>query len=221
MSFDPGFKPKFRGIFNRDPNARVLEQVIQWHHERRDGSYNFDNEEKPQPAAESSEQAKQRKASAAQKVAPRSDIDKDEDNSTRKGDIKTRFIFRYWPRDPHGPYADLIPGKIIGNGVKSWGASLLDFYRMRTIPQTAYIEKLSSGSRIAAWCRANNELDWAKEELAWEEEEAVPLEQHPFDIATLISDNDYLLSKGFLPVKPLPRPPDGMEVDPTFKVSTD
>ncbi|KAI6101863.1 hypothetical protein F5141DRAFT_273012 [Pisolithus sp. B1] len=95
-------------------------------------------------------------------------------------DQKKRAVFRVWPRDPKGkviiPNETLRGGKVAPNGILSWGATLYDFYSIKPIPDNPYAITYLSGSRIAAAVRKIGELEHAKDELEWADNEDDPHE---------------------------------------------
>ncbi|KAI6007489.1 hypothetical protein EDC04DRAFT_2544168, partial [Pisolithus marmoratus] len=56
------------------------------------------------------------------------------------------------------------------------GTTLYDFYSVKPISQNPYAITYLSGSRIAAAVRALGELEHAKDELEWVDEEDDPRE---------------------------------------------
>ncbi|EIW86206.1 hypothetical protein CONPUDRAFT_46529, partial [Coniophora puteana RWD-64-598 SS2] len=112
----------------------------------------------------------------------------------RPDDTRNRVIFRYWPRDPNGQVIKPSPlrGKEAPNGMNLWGATLYDFYRTRRIPDSPYLSTISTGSRLAKTMREFGELEHAKDEIAWADEEADPKELPPCDIGRLVMDHDFL-----------------------------
>ncbi|KAI6007492.1 hypothetical protein EDC04DRAFT_2582786 [Pisolithus marmoratus] len=102
---------------------------------------------------------------------------------------KRRAIFRTWPRDPNGKV--ILPngirgGKVAPNGIPSWGATLYDFYSVEPVPDNPCAMTYISGSRIAAAVRAIGELEHAKDELEWADEEEDPHEIPVADTGELI-----------------------------------
>ncbi|TDL18078.1 hypothetical protein BD410DRAFT_775301 [Rickenella mellea] len=129
------------------------------------------------------------------------DDEKEEDSSKEIAASKrpkTRFIFRQWPRNPAGYVIDNIPdGKMALNiSNKLWGASLYDFYRVRRIPDCPNLSTISTGSKLAAWAKANNELEWAKDEIKCSELETNPRETKPMSITTLIEASEIFARAG-------------------------
>src|SRR5271156_3658813 len=96
--------------------------------------------------------------------------------------LRTRFVFRFWPRDPNGQVAQLKRGKVAPNGLDLWGATLYDFYRVKSIPSGSDDLTVSTGSMIAASMRELGEIEWARNEIAWADEEQEPHEVFPYDI---------------------------------------
>ena len=102
---------------------------------------------------------------------------------------KKRAIFRDWPRDPNGRTlrAGLeFRGKEAPNGFLSWGATLYDFYRVRSMPRESWLIAITSGSRIAATVRAAGETELSANQLAWADREADPCEVPVVDPGELI-----------------------------------
>jgi len=73
------------------------------------------------------------------------------------------------------------------NEIQHWGATLFDFYHVRHTPDSGALQTTSTGSKLAAWMKANGE-DYAKEELELAEEEEDPKVIFPCDIAKLVED---------------------------------
>jgi hypothetical protein len=103
---------------------------------------------------------------------------------------RTRFAFRWWPRNPNGPFllSSEAKGKEASNGLKNWGATLYDFYRVLRSPTNSIKIQIFSGSRLAAKMQEINELDCAQDELAWAASEDEPQELFPYDIGILIRE---------------------------------
>ncbi|RDB22951.1 hypothetical protein Hypma_009907 [Hypsizygus marmoreus] len=92
--------------------------------------------------------------------------------STRK-----RMIFRSWPRSPTGkPITpeNTIKGKQTPNGIQLWGATIFDFYRVRRLPDVPNLSTITTGSKLMRWMKANNELEYARDEIEWAEHEEDP-----------------------------------------------
>ncbi|KIJ59032.1 hypothetical protein HYDPIDRAFT_33544 [Hydnomerulius pinastri MD-312] len=96
---------------------------------------------------------------------------------------KKRMVFRTWPRDPSGKslVENAIRGKRAGNGLDLWGATLYDFYHVRRVPDLAGFITISTGSKLAAEMKDFSELDAAKDEFAWAEQEEFPRELPAWD----------------------------------------
>ncbi|KAI0046803.1 hypothetical protein FA95DRAFT_1519847 [Auriscalpium vulgare] len=104
-------------------------------------------------------------------------------------DGRRRIVVRQWPRAPDGPVLKGSPdGKMAGNGWPLWGATLMDFFYVRRIPNVPGLATISSGSRLAAWARHVGELTAADEEIAWADAEAEPVQLHPYPIWKRIED---------------------------------
>jgi hypothetical protein len=105
-----------------------------------------------------------------------------------------RNIFLKWPRDPKGKY--ITPensgsGKMAPNKAQLWGATLFDFYSTRRFPDILNLMTLSSGSKLAAWMKANGE-DYAKDQLEFAENEEHPHIILPYEITELIQIHDVM-----------------------------
>ncbi|KAF8955685.1 hypothetical protein BDZ97DRAFT_1764584 [Flammula alnicola] len=116
----------------------------------------------------------------------------------RRLDARTtshRFVFQTWPRDPHGK--GITPenshrGKEAPNGLQLWGATLSDFYIVYRWPDMHDLLTTSSGSKLAAWMKANGE-SYAQDCIEGAEEEEEPREIHPCDIGERIEDAERLI----------------------------
>ncbi|KAK0491682.1 hypothetical protein IW261DRAFT_1389570 [Armillaria novae-zelandiae] len=107
-------------------------------------------------------------------------------------DVRKRAIVREWPRDPKGPIMkSTLPGKVAGNNQPLWGATVLDFFRTSRKPDCPYLLTISTGSKLCAWMKEIGELEHAKDEIAWAEDEAEPEELLPCDMAKLLRDDDH------------------------------
>ncbi len=51
---------------------------------------------------------------------------------------------------------------------------------------------IANSSRLLAWAKEVGELKHAEDEIAWAEEEESPKELFPYDMACLLSDEDYM-----------------------------
>ena len=89
-----------------------------------------------------------------------------------------------------------IHGKETPNGFLSWGATLYDFYYVRTIPLVENLITMTSGSRIAAAVRAIGETDAAVDELAWADQEEHPREVPVVDPGELALSAELRISLG-------------------------
>ncbi|KAK0190282.1 hypothetical protein F5146DRAFT_1193702 [Armillaria mellea] len=87
-------------------------------------------------------------------------------------------------RDPGRPEACYC------NNQPLWGATVLDFFRILRMPDCISLSTISTGSKLCAWMKEIGELEHAKEEIAWAEQEAEPEELFPCDMATLLKDED-------------------------------
>ncbi|KAJ2915526.1 hypothetical protein MD484_g4875, partial [Candolleomyces efflorescens] len=108
---------------------------------------------------------------------------------------KHRKVFSEWPRDPNGPI--LRPeesklGKMLGNKVQFWGATLMDFYYVRRIPDCPNLATISTGSKLARWMKDKGE-NYATDQLLRAEREPYPQEVTPYPIGGLLES----LSGGF------------------------
>ena len=103
-----------------------------------------------------------------------------------------RFVFSTWPRDPKGK--PITPdnsklGKMTANEIQHWGATLFDFYHVRRMPHFGGLQTTSTGSKLAAWMKANGE-DYAEDELELAEQEEDPREIFPCDIVKLVETTE-------------------------------
>ncbi len=106
-------------------------------------------------------------------------------------DVRRRVIVREWPRDPKGPIMKATPpGKVAGNNQPLWGATVLDFFRTRRIPDCENLSTISTGGKLCAWMKEIGELEHAKDEIAWAEDEVDPEELFPCDMAALLRVDD-------------------------------
>jgi hypothetical protein len=108
---------------------------------------------------------------------------------------KHRKVFSEWPRDPNG--AILRPeesrlGKMLANKVQFWGATLMDFYYVRRIPDCPNLATISTGSKLARWMKDKGET-YATDQLARAEREPFPEEVIPYPVGGLLES----LSGGF------------------------
>ncbi|KAF8955687.1 hypothetical protein BDZ97DRAFT_1709159 [Flammula alnicola] len=113
----------------------------------------------------------------------------------RRLDARTtrhRHVFLWWPRDPKGKW--ITPensrrGKEAPNGQQIWGATLFDFYTVYRFPEMHGLVTWSSGSKLAAWMKDNEEF-YARDCIDGAEEEEEPRMIHPCDISQLIKDSE-------------------------------
>ena len=82
------------------------------------------------------------------------------------------------------------PGKVAGNNQPLWGATVLDFFRILRMPDCISLSTISTGSKLCAWMKEIGELEHAKDEIAWAEDEANPEELFPCDMAALLRVDD-------------------------------
>ena len=103
-----------------------------------------------------------------------------------------RSVFFEWPRDPKGKSItpeNSVPGKMAPNKAQLWGATLFDFYSVRRFPDVMSLITFSSGSKLAAWMKANGE-DYAKSQLKLADSEEDPHMVLPYEITGLIQEGD-------------------------------
>ena len=109
-----------------------------------------------------------------------------------KNEVSTRAITRQGPRDPKGPMITSLPaGKKTPSSWPLWGATLFDFFHVDRAPGMGG-RTIANSSRLLAWAKEVGELEHAKDEIAWAEEEESPKELFPYDMARLLSDEDYM-----------------------------
>ncbi|KAF9266492.1 hypothetical protein L218DRAFT_922088 [Marasmius fiardii PR-910] len=85
-------------------------------------------------------------------------------------DTPRRRIFRFWPRDPDGPVLRYSSeGKHAPNATHLWGSTLYDFYHTNRMPFNEHSVTITTGSRMAGWCKEIDELDYAAQEIDWAE----------------------------------------------------
>ncbi|KAF8955690.1 hypothetical protein BDZ97DRAFT_259558 [Flammula alnicola] len=107
-----------------------------------------------------------------------------------------RIIFSEWPRPPDSKKCitpdNSLPGKTAPNKLQLWGATLFDFYHVNRIVTIKNLVTTSTGSKLAAWVKAQGEDGYepAKGMLEWAEDEADPEVVEPCDIAQLIQDGE-------------------------------
>jgi hypothetical protein len=103
-------------------------------------------------------------------------------------------IYLYWPRDPAGKvlHLDDLSGKKTSNGLEMWGATRLDFYTVALSGKKPNVVISSSGSKLAAWMKANGEDTYGPATVLMRraETEEEPELIYPCDIAQLIKDGE-------------------------------
>jgi len=110
-----------------------------------------------------------------------------------------RVIFRGWPRSPTGKFilsTNSLPGKEAPNGLQLWGATMFDFYRVRRIPDVPGLSTITTGSKLMRWMKANGELDAAKDEIEWAENEEEPKVIEPYPLRKLIERQEEAIRIG-------------------------
>ncbi|KAL0576162.1 hypothetical protein V5O48_005803 [Marasmius crinis-equi] len=79
-----------------------------------------------------------------------------------------RRIFRAWPRDPDGPVMKYSSeGKRAPNATHLWGSTLFDFYYVHRMPFQRCSITITTGSKMAPWCKSIGEVDYAAQEIDW------------------------------------------------------
>ncbi|EIM91732.1 uncharacterized protein STEHIDRAFT_48181, partial [Stereum hirsutum FP-91666 SS1] len=126
-------------------------------------------------------------------------------------ETKERFIFRGWPRDPKGKMitysANFTGGKIAGKGgFTLWGATLYDFYRVSPFPSQPNYVWTTTGSRLVEWAKESGETEFAKDEIAWAEQEPEPKKRVPCDVLELAKDMDTRVRMGTYNGAQYPKP---------------
>jgi len=117
-----------------------------------------------------------------------------DDPTTRHNDI-----YFHWPRSVSGKPLNLdldsISGKKTTNGLEMWGSTRLDFYTVAVSGKKPNVVISSSGSKLAAWMKANGEDTYAPAKVLMKraEEEHDPVMITPCDIAELVKDGENLL----------------------------
>ncbi|KAL5523184.1 hypothetical protein ACEPAF_1451 [Sanghuangporus sanghuang] len=112
---------------------------------------------------------------------------------------KERYAALRWPRNPQGEVLredESGKGKTTPNGCELWGATLYDFYIVARMPSLVNLRTISTGSKLAAWCKQKGELDCAREELERAEMEEDPHQIHVFDIGRYLEVLEDQVSKG-------------------------
>lgn len=107
---------------------------------------------------------------------------------------KERFILQHWPRDPNGqPLLGNTEGKFSSNGQPLWGSTLYDFYMVERIPGLANLRTITTGSRMAAFCKKIGELDFAQSQIDQAEMEERPTELPAYPTWKLIEEMEELV----------------------------
>lgn len=104
-----------------------------------------------------------------------------------------RVILRSWPRSPTGAVirpTNSLRGKETPNGIQLWGQTMLDFFHVRRLPQTAGAITTTTGSKMLRWVKENGELDWAKEQIEWAENEEDPKIIEPYPMLDYIRQQE-------------------------------
>lgn len=132
----------------------------------------------------------------------RKDYDSDDEEDTQTVEkilasrsTRTRPVFCQWPRDPKGKLIETPPGKCTPNGLP-WGATLFDFYMVNRAPDIPGFMTITTGSKLAAWTKANNETEIAADEIEWAEREEEPKEIPPCDVVESIRTNEDRVHNG-------------------------
>ncbi|KAJ3504436.1 hypothetical protein NLJ89_g7933 [Agrocybe chaxingu] len=84
-------------------------------------------------------------------------------------------------------------GKTAPNGQQLWGASLLDFYIVRRIPDLMGLATFTTGSKMLAWVKKHGEDEFAKEFVRNAEKEPDPEKIEPYDIVKVIMEMEQAL----------------------------
>lgn len=197
MSFDPGLERKFKGMFSQKRLYRKLRKFQETH------TLDNSDDESGENAEKRSTQQPEDKTSSTPQASDTSNKHSDQTTEETKKDPRiqqmdeegrTRYVQRWWPRDPHGPiYGQGWPGgKMTSNGNPHWGATLLDFFATNRVPSIDNFVLFSSGSRLAAFTRrlGEKECAWSQAELEWADAEEDPKQMFPVDMAQLITSID-------------------------------
>ncbi|PFH48331.1 hypothetical protein AMATHDRAFT_180677 [Amanita thiersii Skay4041] len=128
-------------------------------------------------------------------------------------DTRRRLVWRRWLRGDSDKRGDLNlvmmphtsrPGKMAGNKLHIWGATLMDFYNVQRIPTMPYAVTLSSGSKLAAFMSVLEELEYAFPELQWSRSEPDPKEVEPYPVGELIQEQEMRIRLGLCGMSGLP-----------------
>lgn len=179
MSFDPGLEQKFKGMFQKRLQNKLRDFQETLSPKDSETSRKYFNDSTARPSD----------------VRPASTIKTGHDRLTRPTqEGRTRYVQRWWPRDPHGPTFEYgwAGGKMTSNGNYQWGATLLDFFSTNRVPIEPKFILSTSGSRLASFARriGEKECAWCQEELDWADAEEDPKELSPVDIGKLIEAAD-------------------------------
>lgn len=85
-----------------------------------------------------------------------------------------------------------MPEKKTPNGLEMWGSTRLDFYMVALSEKKPNVVISSSGSKLAAWMKANGEDKYGPATVLMRraETEEKPELTYPFDIAQLIKEGE-------------------------------
>ena len=110
-----------------------------------------------------------------------------------KSDWRERFVLQHWPRDQKGPpLKGHSGGKSTSNGQPLWGATLYDFYMVERLPGLANLRTITTGSRMADWCKSIGEVNHAKQQIEQAEMEERPKQLPPYPIWKLVEEMEVL-----------------------------
>lgn len=118
-------------------------------------------------------------------------LDKEAQDVFNAQTTSERYVFCSWPRDskgkPNVPITSL-SGKTTSNGIQLWGATLYDFDYVKRLPENS---NFSTGSKLAAWMKANGELDWAAPEITGQRRSRIFKKVPPCDVVRLVEDINF------------------------------
>lgn len=204
-------------LANRSPLEKLWEDRIVQFQSSGDPSL-FEKDASPNVEKEACSDTEKEAGPDTGKEASPGEPSKSTEASASK-DIKTRFIFRHWPRDPNGEVISTIPGGKYTPNDLPWGATLWDFYSVLRIPSVPGFVSFTTGSRLAATMRQFKELEHAKYELDWADEEADPVQLRPADIAELIEGYEARVRMGLAKSMPRVVPTDPVDTTPVSFIS--